>query len=195
MNPRTTGILFFVALLLGGFIYFYEIRGGERREQAAADAKRLFVELAAADVVWLEVRTDDGKDARLERVEGSWQMVEPLEFPADPLAADGIADALAGLTSEGVIEDPHGPEVYGLSESGRSIRFGVKGGETLEVRVGDPTPLGSSTYLSVAGRDEIYTVESFSIRPFERSLDGLREGRPLRFDRDAVDRIAVRWAR
>ena len=45
MNPRTTGILFLVALLLGAFIYFYEIRGGERRQEAEAEAKRLFAGL------------------------------------------------------------------------------------------------------------------------------------------------------
>ncbi len=193
MNPRTTGILFLVALLLSGFIYFYEIRGGERREQATADAKRLFAEIAAGDLVWLEVRTDDGKEARLERVAGSWQMVEPLVFPADPLAADGIADALAGLTSEGVIDDPGEREIYGLGESARPIHFAVEGGEAFELRLGRPTPLGSSTYVAVGGREEVYTVETFAVRPFERSLDGLREGRPLRFDRDAVDRIEVRW--
>lgn len=193
MNPRTTGILFFVALLLGAFIYFYEIRGGERREEAAAEAKLLFAGLESGAVQWLEVRTTDEREARIERVDGAWRLVRPLAFPANPLAADGIAEALVGLTSAGVIDGAGDAEIYGLGERARRVRFAAADGEEVEVRIGRPAPVGSTTYLAVEGRDTVYTVETFAIRPFERSLDALREGRPLRFDRDSVDRIEVRW--
>ncbi len=192
MNPRTTGILALVALLLGAFVYFYEIRGGERREEAAAEAKRLFADVESPAIEWLELRTSDERDARLERVDGAWRLVEPLSFPADPLAADGVADALTGLTSDGVIEDPRELEIYGLGDDAQRLRFG-RGEEHFAVRVGRPTPVGSSTYVGVEGRDVVYTVETFSIKSLDRSLDALREGRPLRFDRDSVDRIEVRW--
>ncbi len=193
MNPRTTGILALIALLLGGFVYFYEIRGGERREEAAAEAKRLFAGVEATGIEWLELRTSDDRDARLERVDGAWRLVEPLSFPADPLAADGVAEALAALTSDGVIEDPRDLEIYGLGDTAQRLRFGAEGDEAVAVRVGGPTPVGSSTYVAVEGRDPVYTVETFSIKSLDRSLDALREGRPLRFDRDTVDRIEVRW--
>ena len=34
MNPRTTGILFAVALALGAFVWFYVIQGEEGRQEA-----------------------------------------------------------------------------------------------------------------------------------------------------------------
>lgn len=192
MNPRTTGILAIVALLLGGFIYFHEIRGGDAREEAEALAKRLFPDLESRAVEWIELRTNDGKEARLERSGGGWQLSKPLSVLADALVVDGIADALTGLSSAGVIEDPRDAEIYGLDDDASWVRFAVDG-DTHELRVGRDTPLGGSTYAGVVGRDTVYTVETFAIRPLDKSLDALREGRPLRFEREAVDRIEVRW--
>ena len=86
MNPRTTGILAIVALLLGAFIYFHEIRGGDTREEAEALAKRLFPDVEANAIQWMELTTTDGHDARLERSEGVWRLRRPVEFLADGLA-------------------------------------------------------------------------------------------------------------
>ncbi|MFH1006919.1 MAG: hypothetical protein V1800_05360, partial [Candidatus Latescibacterota bacterium] len=43
MSFKTTIMGAILALLLGAFVYFYEIKGGEEREQAQQQAKRIFV--------------------------------------------------------------------------------------------------------------------------------------------------------
>ena len=119
MNPRTTGILFLIVAALGAFVYFYEIRGEEGRLEAEARQKRLFPDVEAEAVEWLALTTSDGRPVRAERREKGWQIVEPLVFPGDEFALDGMASALAQIASEAVYEDPQAPEVYGLDDESR----------------------------------------------------------------------------
>jgi len=192
MNPRTTAVLALVAAALGAFVYFYQVRGGERREAAEERAKRLFPDLEADDVRAIEFTTSDAREVRLESGEEGWALVQPLTFPADESAASGMASNLAQLASEGLVEEAQAPEIYGLGEEGVEVRF--RAGEVEHrVRFGKKTPVDYNTYASVDGGDAIYTVASHQASAFERSLDDLRERRVLRFDRNAVDRIEAGW--
>jgi len=191
VNPRNTGILLLVAVLLGGVIWYSNRNEGEKKE-AEAQAKLLFGDLKAESVEWIELRTSDGKDARLERADGAWHVAKPIAFPADPSNADGLASALAGVTSEGVIEDAQGAEVYGLGAGAPVLRFSA-GGVDHELHTGKKTPIGANNYVST-GAGPVYTVASFRVTSFGKSLDDLRERRPLRFDRGGVARIEATWA-
>lgn len=192
MSPRTTGIVFLLAAALAAFVYFYEIRGEEGRKQAEERAKQLFPDVDPEDVSSIELITNDDRKARAERREGTWRLVEPLEFPADAFAVDGMASALAQLTSEAVYESPQPPEVYGLGEGAEEIRFEADGGSHV-LRLGDDAPLGGNAYVSVGGAEPVYTVASYRVSALRKSLDDLREKRILRLDRDTVRRIEARW--
>ncbi len=192
MNPRTTGIVFVLAAALFAFIYFYEIRGEERRREAEEVEKQLFSGLEADAIRAIELRGDAGDAIRLERREGRWQIVEPLAFPADEFAADAMAAALADLSSEAVYADPQAPDVYGLGEGARELAFEVEG-ESHRVRIGDKTPMGSNTYVSTGEGAEVYAVTSFAVNALRKELDDLREKRVARFDVAAVDRVEATW--
>ncbi len=192
MNPRTTGILFLVAVALGAFVYLYEIRGGEQRSEAEARAKRIFPELEASAVESLELRTTDGAAVRAERVDGGWRLREPVDFKGDPTALDGIADGLATLTSEGVYDEPEALEIYGLGDDASEVRFAAAGQEH-RLRVGGKTPVGANHYVATATGDRVYTVASTAVNRFERAQDDLRDRRLLHFDRASLERIEVQW--
>jgi hypothetical protein len=192
VNPRTTGILFLVASLVVGLVWWNEnVRKGEA-EEAAAEAKALFPDLAAEDVRWLALDTSDGTPARLELREGAWWLVEPLEFPADRTTLEGMTAALDELASDGVIESPQAPEVYGLGEDAARVRFGTEAGEFV-LRLGAQTPVGGSSYAAREGDEAVYTIPSHRASALRRSLVDLREKRVLRFDRAAVTRIELAW--
>ena len=86
MKPRTTGILLAIVLVLGGFVYFYELRGGDARREAEDQLRRLFTEVDADAIEWISLTTSDGVDARVERRDGDWMVVSPVVFPADRFA-------------------------------------------------------------------------------------------------------------
>jgi len=192
VNPKTTGILFLVAAALAAFVYFYEIQGEEGRRKAEEAEKRLFAGFEAADVEAISLVTRDGTPVRAERRDGGWEIVEPLVFPADDFALDAMAGALAQITSENAIEDAQEASVYGLDADEREVRFTVHGTEHA-LRIGDKTPMGSNSYVSVAGETGVYSVPTYRVSTFSKTFDDLREKRVLEFDREAVTRIEASW--
>jgi hypothetical protein len=192
LNPRTTGILFLVAALLGAGIWFSNRHELEKKE-AEDQAKKLFGTLTAEQVEWIALRTSDGKDARLERRDGAWHLAAPIEFPADAATADGFASALAGLVSESVIEDAQPLSVYGLDADEKTLRFRA-GGADHELRVGKKTPIGANNYAATGPDGSVYAIATYRATSFEKPLDDLRERRPLRFDRDGVAHVEVSWS-
>ncbi|MBW2494009.1 MAG: DUF4340 domain-containing protein, partial [Deltaproteobacteria bacterium] len=131
-------------------------------------------------------------EIRLERRDGRWRIVAPLDFAADTFAADGIASAITQLMRESVIEDPQPLDVYGFREDGAEVRFAV-GGVEKPMRIGSATPVGSNSYALVGGDDRVYTVASYQFSPFKKRAADFRDKRILEFDMAAVRRAAISW--
>jgi hypothetical protein len=191
MNPRNTAILALVVTALGAFVWLYEIRGAEERSEREAAEKRLWKDVEAEQISLVTLRTKDDEEARLERVEGAWKLLAPISFPADASAADGIAETLAGLAAEATIDDPAPLAEYGLEGPPR-VRFRA-GERELALRVGSRSPVGANSYVATSEDKPVYAVQSFRLTSLERSLDDLRDKRPMRFDREAVTELRVRW--
>jgi hypothetical protein len=192
MNPRVTALLFLVAAALGAFVWFYEIEGEEARKASEDAAKRLFPELEADQISWIALTSSDGHPVRLERKEGSWRLVQPLEFRADGFVVDGMASSLAQLASESSYAEPQPPEVYGLGDGAREVVFEAGGAER-RLRIGARTPMGGNTYVSVGGSGPVYAVRTYSVSALAKRLDELRDKRIVEFATEAVRGLAVRW--
>jgi hypothetical protein len=222
MNPRTTGVLALVAILLGGFIYFYEIEGESGRQAALDEGKRIFPGLEADAVDVIEFSTLDGIEARFVRVDGRWRLSEPVDDLADSVAIDAIAGALTSLARKGSISvatgsAENGHEQYGLGTRARIVRF-IAGGESYRLGIGRNTPVGRHLYVrrlgtnessksssvgagdddgnsSGHGHDDVAYVESFRLNALNRNLDDLRERRVLGFDGAELSTLRITWPR
>jgi hypothetical protein len=192
MNPRTTGILVLVAAALGAFVYLYEIRGAQSRTEAEEKQKRLFADVEAAAIQWIELDAADGSPpSRIERADGKWRLTAPLAFPADTGVADGLASTLATLSSESELENPQPPDEYGLGAGARVVRFAAGDAEHT-LRLGRDAPVGGGAYAS-AGGDAIYTVPRFKATSLAKRADELRDKRILEFEPASVERIEASW--
>ncbi|MBW2716126.1 MAG: DUF4340 domain-containing protein [Deltaproteobacteria bacterium] len=190
MNPKTTAVLFAIAAALAAFVYFYEIEGEQAREEAKAAEKRLFPGLEQSAITSISIRIADASEIRLERRDGRWQIVAPIDFAADTFSADGLTSTITQLLSASEIEDPQPPDVYGFGPNGAEVRFKV--GDLEEIlRIGTETPVDSNSYAAVEGDDRVYTVASYRLSPFKRNIDDFRDKRILDFDEAAVRRMTV----
>jgi len=185
MNPKTTAVLFAIAAALAAFVYFYEIEGEQARVEAKAAEKRLFPDVEQGKITALSLRISGASEIRLERRDGRWRIVTPIDFGADRFAADGLASAISQLMIESVIEDPRPSDVYGLEAGGVEVRFAF-GDLEKTLRIGSETPVGSNTYASVDGDDRVYTVATYQLSPFKKGLDDVLDKRILDFDPAAV---------
>jgi hypothetical protein len=193
---RSTSVLLLVAGLLGAFVYFYEIRGEPGRRQARKVEGLLLPGIAEGDIEELTLSAPNAPSVRAARHDGSWRILEPLDFPASQPAFDSMARSLAEMTSEGAIESPAAEDVYGLGSGAPSVRF--RAGEAdYSLRIGSETPVGWNIYVALRAPADavpaIHMLGSWRVRAFDRSLDDLRDGRVLDFDRARVERIALSW--
>lgn len=192
MNPRSTGVLALVALALGAFIWFYEIEGEAERKRVAEADKRLFANLEASSIDWIALETTDDVAARAERRDERWWLTSPLDFPADAVALDAMAGALADLTHEQAIESGQPLSVYGLAEDARRVEFATSGGR-YALRIGNKAPLGSNTYVARGVDDAVFTVPTWRTNALSEELLELRDRRVLAFDLASVRRITASW--
>ncbi len=123
MNPKTTAALFAIAAALAAFVYYCEPEREQARVEAEAAEKRLFPDVEQGEIASISLRASDAPEIRLERRDGRWRIVAPIEFAADTFAADGVASAITQLMSESAIEDPRPLDVYGLTAEGSEVRF------------------------------------------------------------------------
>ncbi len=192
MRPRTTGILFLVAVLLGAFIYLHEFRGGEERGAMQAESKRLFPDVEASQIDRITLTASDGQRAHLERSEGRWRLTSPLRFAGDEVTLDGMASTLAQLEIEGRVQPAGAAEDFGLADEADALIFEVAG-KRRGLRIGRRTPVGSNTYVKTLSDEAIVYLQTWRINALSKSLSELRDRRVLDFDTASVQHVSVRW--
>jgi len=97
VNPRTTLILVVLAAALFGAVYWGEIRGADERREAEALEKLVFPDVEADAIEALAFDASDGQKVLLTRTDSGWRVAEPVDFPADDVAVDGLVSSLADL--------------------------------------------------------------------------------------------------
>jgi Domain of unknown function (DUF4340) len=106
--PRTTLILILLALGLGGFVYFYEIRGATVREETKEQKQKIF-SFGENDVQSLTVETKK-LTLNLERSSESsnpkWLIKSPISEPANDAIVSYLMDLLVKGNSERTLATP-----------------------------------------------------------------------------------------
>jgi hypothetical protein len=182
-----------VVAAVAAFVWFYEIEGGADRAKQEEAAKRLFPDVQAAEISSIELVTEDGVNARLERAgDEGWRLVAPLLAPADRFAADGLASTLAELTPEASFDTPEPLANYGLEVEPR-VRFRASDAD-YALRLGSDTPVGGNVYATDAEGARVHTLASWRKNGLVKSLKQLRDARVLDFDRAQVKEITLQSA-
>lgn len=108
----STLILLFVALSLGGFVYFFEVRGAPQREAAQAENQQLF-DFTEDQVRAFTVRTRQQvlffrKSNAGPSTPGQpiWQMQSPNQAPANDASVAYLLNLLATGTSDRTLTAP-----------------------------------------------------------------------------------------
>jgi hypothetical protein len=136
----------------------------------------LFPELDTLEVGWLDLAHPDwGAPARLERVEGGWNMVAPREGRADSERVEALLTELSRLEVRDAVRSDSLVE-FGLDSAQRlELSFGGEGIDRSELAIGRET-IGTGTYLLYQGR--VLPSAGLIGRAVPPSLDDLRDRSP-----------------
>lgn len=199
MKPRNTLILLVLVLAAGFALWHFSLR-----EEAAAPAggaqQRVFADLDAKQIEWVELAQGDGSLLRIEKRGEEWRLSQPLDFAADRFHADAVASGLAELASDLVYDPaakdaakhPEPLENYGVTREPR-VRFGAAG-KAYALRIGDPTAVAGNTYVRAGDEPRVFAVPSWQTNAFDKTLAELREARLLQFDRESLAKLTLAWS-
>ena len=165
-------------------------------DKRAFDLRDRRVLAFAKDEVMQVQRWGTGGETVLARAEPDWQMHEPVVARADADAVDGLLDKIDQAEIEAfVAEDPDTTALasYGLGERASQVEIALLvGADRAEKRlaIGGADEQGR-WYARDASRPQVFLVDSTLVQELTKGIADLRDKKPLRFERDQVERIVL----
>ncbi|MCS7221821.1 MAG: DUF4340 domain-containing protein [Anaerolineae bacterium] len=172
MRFRNTLLTLLIFALLGGYVYFFEIRNKSGSEESTQSANVPVWELQASEVVQLDVSGPEGR-TRLARTnqDAPWELVDPetgARQAADDVRVDRIVSSLASLQATRVFTNTPNLAEYGLDAPAWRAELRQSSGEVKTLQWGDQTPQGSAYYVKKGEEGTVYVISAFTIGDLER---------------------------
>lgn len=174
---KTTLALVLIALGLGGYVYFYEIRSQSPEEITNEAEKRLF-SFSEEDVQRLIIDKVTGEIfefVRLETAASSWRMKKPEGSPAEESAVVFLLDLLVKeRSSKTFTVEADQLKSYGLEDPFATIQIELKDQTKHQVILGNPTFNNEEIYAQInpeeSSTTDIYILPINFQYAVERSL-------------------------
>ncbi len=181
-----------MALALFAFILFQQ----RFLRKPGSGPARILPKLKAAAATSVQVRPAAQLEIRADRTNGTWQLTEPLVYPAQALSIEKLLAELEGLTPASYIkarelqDRPQTDEEYGFAAPQASITI-EQPGYTPRLRVGAKTTPGDQVFLQVVGVEGVYVVNADLLNYLPRTADDWRDTTLINLNGLAFDRLAV----
>lgn len=172
MNPKVTLGLVIFLVVLGGYVYFFEV-DPDKTDELDPDSSSVQIygtEYGEYDIVELEIVTPQGTAhfARTnETLTQDWQMLAPTPLrpdDVDQVRVNGAATRMARLTASQVITHVANLAQYGLDPPELTVTLTISNGQKIVLYTGNETPVAGSRYIRAAEDDQtVYLVSGFAV--------------------------------
>lgn len=192
MNPRSIWRWAIVAAALMAFIFFHH----KYLRKTSSGPGPVLPALRPAAVTRVQVRPAARLEICAARTNGSWQLVEPLVYPAQAVSIEKFLAELEQLvpapylTARALREQPRADEEFGFTTPQASIII-EQPGHTARLRVGARTAPGDQVFLQVVGVEGVYVVDAGFLQFLPRTPDDWRSTALLDLSGMTVERLAV----
>jgi hypothetical protein len=187
---RSTLFLFLALAALVAYIALVEHR---RDPTPEAEKKEKVFAVEAGAVEALQVTSSTGETTVLEKVNGTWRIVAPVEAEADEGEVSSLVSGLASLELQRVVEeDAADLGAFGLDRPTADVAFRTAGEtEFRHLLLGSKTPTGGDLYATLASSRRVFLIAGWLDATFDRKPFDLRNKAVLRVERDKVDSLEV----
>lgn len=172
---RTTLVLILVALGLGGFVYFYEVRGAGKRLTVTKAQEQQIFSFAEEQVQSFTVKTQ-AQTLLFERNKSgkpTWLMKAPSETPASDASVSYLLNLLVQGKSDRTFQvAPDEIAEYGLAQPQATITVKLEDNQTHQLILGKPDFNRNFLYAQV---DPATTVKNLNVllvsKDFENAVN------------------------
>jgi uncharacterized protein DUF4340 len=189
------GLTSTIALLvvLGGLVAYIYFVDSKKPASDATETKTKAYTVDADQIEEIQIKPASGEASRVQKTNGSWQMVEPEKTDADQGQVTNAATSLASLEINRVVDDnPSDLAQYGLNPPKADVAFRVKGKTELQhLLLGEKTATGSDLYAKTPDQKRVFLIAAYLENTFERTPFDLRDKTVLKFDQSKADGVEV----
>jgi hypothetical protein len=190
MRWQTTAALALLLAILGGFYYFYEVRWGPAREDAAARKGRVFG-ADTKDVTGVHLKRGS-ESLRLQREGDQWQVVEPVKARGSRPAVDEVlATVLTAKIDREIDPNPKSLADFGLDKPAVDITLTLKDGRALGLQLGAKNPTGVWVYARERDKPAVFVLGESVLRDTTKPVADFRDRTILAFDAKEVTGFEV----
>lgn len=185
---RSTLALLAVLIGLGGYIYF---TGAPTSEPAKNE--KVFPGLDTTKVEELKVKSASGDVTTLQKVDGAWKIVAPIETGASETDASGIVTVLGDIDVVRVVEEaPADLKEYGLDAPPLEVDFKADGGKMSgRLLIGIRTATGGNLYARRDDQPRVILVGQYHEATLNKSTFDLRDKHIVKLDRTKIDGVEL----
>ena len=165
-------------------------------DKQAFDLRDRRVLAFAKDEVMQVERQGAGGAAVLARLAPDWHLREPVAARADADAVEGLLDKIDQAEIEACVAEAPAADAlasYGLGEHAPHVEIALLIGEDRaekRLAIGGADEQGR-WYAHDASRPQVFLVDSTLVQELVKDLSDLRDKKPLRFEREQVERIVL----
>ncbi len=190
MKLRNLGIVTAIFLAMGAYVYFYEIKGEKKRDEAAEKEKKLF-QFEQKDIVSITVKTKS-QEIVLQKDQDNWKLVKPIDTKADKSAADSVASDLASAKIERSLDEQNiNWNTYGLDSPTVKISAKLNDGKVQELELGEKDFTDFSVFARIPGQNKLLVLPSHLFNSANKTLFDFRDKAVIEFQRDQIKQMAV----
>lgn len=162
MDRRVTIALVAILVVLGGYIYWTQLReGADTGAPITPQPTRVGVIQFDTDAVTrVEVKDKNAKTTRVVKQGDTWTMETPAQGPANPSRVDGFLFQLSNLDASRSLPNPGDLASFSLATPSYTVTLALKDGTEYVIKLGDQNP-DKSQYYALKGTDTtVYLIPS-----------------------------------
>ena len=193
MSFKTTIVIAILLALLGGYAYWFEYKGGQRKEEAKEKEKTLF-EIKKEDVTQIEIEGISTQPVVIVRAgKEDWKLTQPIQTKADQSTVDRILSNSEKVKFREIIEEqPKDLKPYELDQPKMTIRISLKGNTRKAVSIGAKNPVDNVYYIRVENDPRIYLTDSSLGDLANTTLMDLRDKKLTDFNAEKVESLGLK---
>jgi len=192
MNFKTT-IILLVLLVGAGIAVFYTSQSTPKEETAqSTDSSKKLLNFNSSDVERLSIEPADGKKMVLKRDGLQWQMLEPIQAPADMNAPSEILSDLTAMTSTGHVSTSGADAAAtGLSPPQFKLEIITNDGHSTKLDIGSRSGTGDQLYVHLDGDSQDDLVQADVYDLLDKPVSDFRRKKLLDVNTAQVQQVQV----
>jgi hypothetical protein len=186
---KKIAILFAIFAGLAFFVYYYEIEGEQKREEARQAEQSVF-RLEREEVSAVEIIRPEHPAIALQREGEKWVVREPIQTVADDMNVNSLLTNINSALIDRTFEDVS-PEEYGLEPPRLVLRVRSRDDAEKTLELGKDDFTGSKIYARFSGEPKVHLVSGSLFTAADKEVMSWRSKKVLVMQRDRVQAIEI----